>query len=185
STSLKKLSLDKSLWQAAAIPEGGSLISGAETKVAVRRYATFFLDSKWGGYLYEESNPQTRIKEFNSLDENVGLLSFTPEARKKYYVYVNDEYGNFKICPLPLVKSTGVSLSIESITDSAINYHLKFQGLAGNGNGYQVVGEIQHQLVYHATLRKTSESLISKIPLQELGNGILHLTVFDTSFQVA
>jgi len=182
-SSSKKLSLDRSLWKAAAIPEGGSLISGVEAKVAVRRYASFPLDTKWGGYIYEESNPQQKIKEFNSLDDNVGLLSFVPEARKKYYVYVKDELGNIKTCPLPLVKSSGVNMSVQNAGDT-IFYNLKFKDIADNGNGYQVIGEIQHQLIHHAILRKTTEELTMKIATKELGNGILHLTVFDPSLQV-
>ena len=182
SSSTKKLSLDRSLWNAAAIPEGGSLISGVETKVAVRRYASFPLETKWGGYIYEESDPKQKIKEFNSLDENAGLLSFTPEARKKYYVYIKDELGNYKVCPLPLVKSSGVSMVVQNFGDSII-YKLKFKDVANNGNGYHVVGEIQHQLIHHAILRKTTEELTMKIATNELGNGILHLTVFDRSFQ--
>lgn len=179
----KKLSIDKSSWKTAAIPEGGSLISGIETKVAVRRYATASLDAKWGGYLYEEGNPQVKIKEFNSLDDNVGLFSFTPEARKKYYVQATDEFGNQKICPLPLVKSSGAALSVENLGDSIV-YNIKFKDVPGNGNGYQVVAEMQHQVLHHATLRRTSSQLVMSIPARELGNGILHLTVFDPKLQV-
>ena len=180
----KKLTPDRSVWKVAAIPEGGTLISGLETKVAVRLYAGGLPGSKWSGYVYEESDPQVKIKEFNALDENVGSFSFTPEARKKYLVYVKDETGNYKICPLPLVKSSGVSLSVENNGDSVI-YRLRFKDVPGNGNGYQVVGEIQHQLVHHASLRRTTEELMMKISAPELNNGILHLTVFDPSMQVA
>lgn len=182
--STKKLVVDRAAWKAAALPEGGFLVNGIETKVAVRRYATTFLNTQWGGYLYEESSPQLKIKEFNSLDENVGLFSFIPEVRKKYFVYVKDDLGNHKICPLPLVKSNGVSLSIESVGDS-ISYRLKFENIPDNGNGYQVIGEIQHQVIHHALLRKTTTELTMKIPAKDLSNGILHLTVFDPSLQVA
>ena len=60
--SAKKLTVDNGAWKAAAIPEGGSLINGIETKVAVRRYSTTVLNTKWSGYLYEESNPQLKSK---------------------------------------------------------------------------------------------------------------------------
>ena len=176
--SSKKLTLNNSLWKAVAIPEGGSLIEDIETKVAVRRLSTVTLKNKWGGYLYEESNPAIKIKEFSSLDENVALFFFTPEARKKYNVYVRDENGNFQVTTLPLVKSGGVALSIEDIGDS-ISYQLKFQNISDNGNGYSVLGEVQHQMVYFAQLKKTAAELSMKIPANVLDNGILHITVFD------
>jgi len=176
--SSKHLSVDKSLWKAAASPEGGSLIEGVETKIAVRRYAAAPLETKWDGYLYEESNPMIRLKEFNALDENAGLFTFTPEARKKYFVHITDEQGNSQICPLPFVNGAGVSISIENLNDS-ITYHLRFQNIPGNGNGYTVIGEIQHQVVYQANLKKTVSEISMKIPTNEMYNGILHLTVFD------
>ena len=182
--STKKLTIDKTGWKAAAIPEGGSLIKGIETKVAVRRYSVAGLNTNWDGYLYEEGNPQAKIKEFTALDENVALFSFTPEARKNYFVYVKDELGNFKICSLPLVKSSGVSLSVENAGDSII-YRLKFQDIPENGNGYQVIAEIQHQTIHHALLRRTAAELRMSIPTKDVGNGIFHLTVFDPRFQVA
>ena len=182
--STKKLTVDNGAWKAAAIPEGGSLINGIETKVAVRRYSTTVLNTKWSGYLYEESNPQLKIREFNSLDENVGVFSFTPEARKRYYVNVKDELGNDKICSLPLVKNSGVSLSVENAGDS-ITYRLKFKDIPGNGNGYQVIAEIQHQPIHHAMVKRTAAELTMSIAAKDLGNGILHLTVFDKELQVA
>jgi len=176
--SVKKLTLNNSLWKAAAVPEGGSLIGGIETKIAVRRIVNPTLQNKWSGYLYEESNPTVKIKEFSSLDENAALFSFTPEARKKYYVLVKDENENFQVATLPLVKSGGVALSIVEISDS-ITYRLKFQNIPDNGNGYSVLGEVQHQMVYFAQLKKTASELLMKIPANVLDNGILHITVFD------
>ena len=181
-TSTRHLSLNKSIWKAGAFPEGGLLINGVETKVAVRRYSTVLLGDKWGGYLYEEANPTVKIKEFTSLDENVGLLTFTPETRKKYSVNVQDEQGNRQICPLPFVSSSGVSISVEDISDS-ITYKLLFTNTAGNGNGYTVIGEMQNQLVYKANLKRTSSEISMKIPAAEMNNGILHLTIFDPANQ--
>ena len=182
--STKKLTVDNGAWKAAAIPEGGSLINGIETKVAVRRYSTAALNTKWSGYLYEESNPQLKIKEFHALDENVGVFSFTPVAGKKYYVNVKDNLENEKTCPLPLVKNSGVSLSVEIAGDS-ITYRLNFKDIPDNGNGYQVIAEIQHQPIHHALLKRTAAELTMSIPVKDLNNGILHLTVFDPALQVA
>jgi len=181
-TSAKKLTINKSLWKSDAVPEGGSLISGIESRVAVRRYATALLDSKWSGYVYEESNPTHKIKEFTAMDENVALFTFTPEERKKYYVYVKDEYGNHRTSPLPAVKNSGVSFTIEELSDS-VTYRLRFKDIPGNGNGYRVIGEIQNQLAYDAILKKTGEELRMKISTSVLENGILHLTVFDPAMR--
>jgi hypothetical protein len=176
--SSKKLTLNNALWKAGAFPEGGSLIEGIETKVAVRRFSTVLLDNKWAGYLYDESNPAIKIKEFASLDENAALFSFTPQANKKYHVLASDRYGNNQVCSLPVVNTSGVKISVEDEGDF-IAYSLKFQNIPGNGNGYSIIGQMQHQLAYQAYLEVESSEVSSKIPTDEIGNGILHLTLFD------
>jgi hypothetical protein len=181
-SSAQKLNMNKSLWKAEAHPEGGSLVSGLETKIAIRRLATASLNSKWGGYIYEASTPNVKLIEFTSLDQNIALCSFTPEARKKYFVYVKDEYGNFLVTPLPLVKSTGIGFSVIENKDT-ITCRLRFSGIEGNGNGYSVLGQVQHQVVYHASFKKTTDDLEIKIPAAALENGVLHLTVFDPIMQ--
>lgn len=182
SASEKKLTLNKSLWKAIAQPEGGSLISGVETRVAVRRIATASLNNQWQGYVYEESSPDEKISEFTSLDQNVAVFSFTPEARKKYFVHVTDESGNYQVAALPLVKSTGASLSVIENKDT-ITCQLHFRGI--EGNGYSLTGQVQHQVVYSASLKKTTDDVEIKIPAAALDNGILHLTLFDPAMQVA
>lgn len=176
--SSKKLTLNNTVWRVGAFPEGGSLIEGVETKVAVRRFSTALLNNKWNGYLYDESNPTIKITEFTSLDENAALFSFIPEANKKYYVRVSDQEGNTQVCSLPVVNTSGVKISVEDKGDS-ITYSLKFQNIPGNGNGYGIIGQMQHQLAYQAYFKGESSDVSAKIPTKEIGNGILHLTLFD------
>lgn len=176
--SAKQLVSKKSEWKAGAFPEGGNLVNGLETKVAVRLFSAGLLPEKWTGYLYQEDEPQTKINEFSSLDKNAALFSFIPETGKKYLVYVTDLNGHSQICPLPLVRSTGVAISIESENDS-ITYKLRFKGIPGNGEGYSILGNIQHQPTYFARFKKTDSVITFKIHAGDNMNGILHLTVFD------
>ena len=181
SSSDKVLTVNNSKWSLSATPEGGSLISGIETKVAVRRYGNSSRGI-WSGWLYEESNAAVKLKEFTSLDENVALISFVPEVRKKYLVHVKDENGNAKTAPLPIVQTSGVAVTLSEDVNSII-CNLNFKGIDGNGNGYQLVGEVQSQVVYHAKLNKTNNDISLRIPTNELDNGILHLTLFDKNLQ--
>ena len=176
--SSKHLAIDNSRWKAGVFPEGGSLIENVETKVAVRRFANGLPKAEWRGYLYDESNPSAKIKEFTSLDENVALFKFIPGPGKKYSVAVSDEFGNNKVCPLPPVKNTGVSISIDNQADT-VAYQLKFQNIPGRGNGYSIVGQMQHQMVYQANFRGSTGTVSAKIPTDQMNTGILHLTVFD------
>lgn len=177
----KALTMSNSKWGLSARPEGGSLISGVETKVAVRRFS-HELRGKWSGWLYDEGNPTVKLKEFTSLDENIALISFTPEERKRYMVHAADEYGNIKTTALPLVQNSGVAMIVTEEPNSII-CNLSFKNIDGNGNGYQLIGEVQTQVVYHAKLNKTTSDVNLKIPAKELDNGILHITLFDKALR--
>jgi hypothetical protein len=177
SASAKKLNPNRSLWKIIAAPEGGNLVDGLETKVAVRRLATVELDKKWGGYLYEENNPAIKLKEFTSLDENVALFSFIPEAGKKYHVYAADENNRQEVV-LPAVQPEGVAISVQNNTDT-ITYQLRFKNIPGYSLGYSLLAEVQQEMVYTAEFKKASPVLTLPIPANKLGNGIVHLTLFD------
>ena len=75
-------------------------------------------------------------------------------------------------------------MSVENAGDSII-YRLKFRDIPDNGNGYQVIADIQHQPIHLAMLKRTAAELTMSIPAKDLNNGILHLTVFDPALQVA
>jgi hypothetical protein len=55
--------------------------------------------------------------------------------------------------------------------------------LPANGEGYSVIADVQHQLVFHAALKNTTEEVVLNIPVSELHNGLLHLTVFNREQQ--
>ena len=177
--SQKQLQLKKSDWIAKAIPEGGSLVAGLESRVAIRLFSASNLPDRWYGYVYEKNNPSEKIETFESLDKNAALFSFTPEDQKEYLVFVNDEAGNKQIVALPVIKNSGVAISVESELDS-VSVKLRFQNIKDNGKGYSIIGDIQQQLVYNANVINSSNNVSFKIPVSNPPNGILHFTVFNT-----
>jgi len=178
--SSKKLTINNSLVEYEAIPEGGTLISGLHTKVAVRRIADAPLAESWSGYLYEEGSPGIKMAEFTPMDPNVALFSFTPEYGKKYYIYIRDPANRTKICPLPPVRNNGISLSVKSVNDTVF-CRVKMKDLPDTEGDFTLIGEVQGEPVCSAALVKTSEKLYT-LPISGDVNGLLHLTVFDPAF---
>ncbi len=166
------------MWKAAAYPEGGNLISGINTKIAVRLSSTGKLPDSWSGYVVDAAKPGEKITSFNGLDRNVGIFSFTPVENKKYQVIVQDKKGRKQILTLPQAARSGVGLKVNN-TDEAIDYTLYFRNVPEEVKGYKVIGTINNVLVYKANINKISSEVSSSIPTDKLINGILHLTVFN------
>lgn len=164
-------------WTATARPEGGSLIEGVTTRVAVRLHSAGLTPAIWSGYIIETSKPAEKLSPFKGFDRNVGLANITPQKGKKYQLVVEDTKGKKQTVDLPAVATSGVSLQVNSTTD-AIDYSLKFVNIPSIP-GHKVIGTINNTLVYRAAINKESPEVNSSIPADKLINGILRLTVFD------
>lgn len=162
-------------WEIGVFPEGGSLIEGIETKVAVRLISPGSLPSNWEGYVVDEAG--TKITTLEVLDPNVALFNINPVAGKKYKVIVSDGNGKTKTADLPDIKNSGVSIKVTNHADT-MSVTMHFKEIPGNGNGYSLVGHIQNQLVYEAQIKSSSPIIHQSINTKDYLNGILHLTLF-------
>lgn len=165
-------------WTAAAFPEGGNFIAGVNTKVAVRMQSAGLLPPDWSGYVIETGKPAEKIVSFNAIDKNVGLFSIIPDAGKKYQVIVQDKKGKKQTIDMPAVMESGIALQVNS-TASAIFYSIQFKNMEPNPKGYKIIGSINNNFVYKATIVKNVPEISSSIPAEKLINGVLRLTVFD------
>lgn len=178
-TSSQKLVPDTTaMWKAAAFPEGGNLIAGINTKIAVRLSSAGVLPDSWSGYVADAAKPGEKIANFNALDRNVGIFSFTPVENKKYQVVLQDKKGRKQTIMLPQATTSGVGIQVNN-TDEAIDYTLHFKNVPEDAKGYKVIGTINNVLVYKANINKIGPEVSSSIPTDKLINGILHLTVFN------
>ena len=175
--SAKKLQLQNLQWTAEAFPEGGQLIDQISSRIAVRLFSTSPLPQNWSGYITETGGSQ-KIAEFTSMDRNVAIARLLPFTGHHYQLTVQDETGAKQTISLPPVASAGVHLEVNNLYDS-IEYIIRFKNVSGAGSGYKLVGTINDQLVYEASIRKSDSVLKRFIPTSSFFNGILRLTVFD------
>ncbi len=180
--SQRKLSAKQAVWHAAAFAEGGTLVDSIASHIAVRLFSNGDLPEHWQGYLIDSSLPQQKIVSFQSLDQNIAEFYFTPLAGKKYQVIVEDSKGAVQKCDLPPVENTGVCLSVKQ-TDTVLQYMVQFQNIRG-GEAYKLVGTVDNNIVYKATVRHNSPVFIHSFPTKDMQKGVLRLTLFDNDYHV-
>lgn len=167
-----------SAWTATAHPEAGVFLDGVNTKVSVRLQSKGLTPATWSGYIVDAAKPTEKISPFRGFDRNVGLATMIPQKGKKYQLIVEDNKGKKQTIDLPAVAEKGVSLQVNSTTES-IYYSLKFVNMPDNIIGHKVIGTINNALVYKAGINKASAEVSSSIPADKLINGVLRLSVFD------
>lgn len=93
------------------LPEGGSLLNGALSKVAFKA-----LDAEgWGipitGKVFDDRD--SLVTTFKTLHTGMGWFSFIADASRRYYAVCHDYSGKEKTFPLPEVLTQGYGLKVE------------------------------------------------------------------------
>ena len=177
-----KLKVKDEQWTVKAFPEGGSLIDGSRSKVAIRLFSSSGLPASWKGFVEEEGKTNT-IAFFRSFDPNVSSFELIPEAGKKYKATVIDIKGKSQTILLPEVKNEGLSLSTQYIDDSIV-IEIRARNKPDNAKGSLLIGHIQNELVAKAAINSTDSVIQIAINTSTYYNGILHLTLFDAKRKV-
>ncbi len=157
-------------------PEGGDLIAGLSTKVAVKAMDNLGLGFATSGDIFGENGELITSFETNEL----GFGAFTLNPRGAFYysmVHIADKTLKFE---LPLVKNTGFSLSVHHNFNSGnimIAVAAKDESLA---NSFVIAH--RNGIVFFSA-RKESETgaFITRLSKKLFPPGIVHLTFFDSS----
>jgi outer membrane lipoprotein-sorting protein len=89
-------------------PEGGKLVSGIESVLAFKANNTKGLPVKIRGFLYENNK---KILNFKTVHNGLGMLTFTPDITKSYFIKLNDRFSKTKYA-LPKIHKKGKTLRL-------------------------------------------------------------------------
>ena len=176
--STNKLELNSSKWTLSAQPEGGTLLDSTEAIVAVRLFSQSDFPEKWTGFLYEENTPNEKLIEFESLNSEVGIFSFTPYAGDNYFVKVIDSQGDTQVAKLKPVATKGISLNT-AVQSNRIAYRIESKNLPNKLLSYKILAHIDGTLIYSAIINSENEEINGIIPITTDDKGLVHITVFD------
>ncbi len=177
----KKLVADTlAAWKANAFAEGGFLIEGVNSRIAVRLRSDGVLPQKWTGYVIDSGKPAEKISTFNSLDKNIGFFFLVPEKNKKYQVVIEDDRKRKQTIDLPEVKTTGISLQVNG-NKGQVHYSMRYKSEPQTAISCTIVGTMNNIMVYKAQAKIDAQGVAANIPTEILINGILQLTILDTA----
>ena len=159
-------------------PEGGQLINGLSGKVA------FKSTDKYGKGIAVEGSlmdyKQEKKHTFKSHHNGMGIFYFLPNNTMQLRVVLEKVDGidtNIEVV-FPEIMHTGYAISTSKKTDEAIIVRLKTNGLESLDNCWLVVA--QGDLLLSANkIRAKKNSQLLKIPIKEIKNGLVRVTLLD------
>lgn len=161
-------------------PEGGNLVAGIQSKVAFR-----VVDSSGKGIPFTGcvlSAKGDTIVSFSPLKFGIGHFKITPQASETYRVVIKEKNGNLTSAQLPAIQPNGFALMVTDTTQHRIKVTIKGTPELASSLIY-LIGHTR-QLVNTAVAQPLMNGKISfLINKNELGQGIVHLTVFNQSLQ--
>ena len=157
-------------WYVDFMPEGGDLVDGISSKVAIKVTDSLGRGKLFSGTIQDEKGNQ--ITSFESNRMGHALCFFQPSFDKKYYALID----NIKY-QLPEVKKGG------AVIRATHNQRSPILSISVLSNGIDLKGGklIGHQRGHHLfTIEcKTENQFFTKLKKKQLETGIIHLTFFD------
>jgi hypothetical protein len=160
-------------------PEGGNLVNGIASKVAFKATGTDGKGVNIKGAIIDQHNDT--VTKFQTLKFGMGNFSFTPGANNAYKAVIYENGYAAVTKDLPAVNTQGYVMKLTDNGNGQLNISVKIAGYP-DGNIYLFAHSRQTITAAETgtCVNGTANFSISK---GSLGEGISHLTVFNTNKQ--
>ena len=155
--------------------EGGKLVSGIQSRLAFKAVNSKGLPVEVSGVLFEKNTP---LQTFKSSHAGMGVLTFIPDADKKYHIELfTPKSISDKKYDIATIARSGKTLNL---LINAKEYLLFKISQSEDSNPEKVFLRLQLRgVVYSIAIGLLKKELTIKIPLKEVPQGIAEATLFN------
>ncbi|MGF1587060.1 MAG: TonB-dependent receptor plug domain-containing protein [Bacteroidales bacterium] len=166
-------------YEVAFFPEGGNLVAGSETRVALKIVDLFGAGQMAEGELFDGKGDV--ITSFRTGSTGLGIFEFIPEKGNSYYASISINDGRPGRYDLPEVISEGYSLRINQ-TDNRISLLVNSTIAIDNPQYTEdliIIGHTRGIPRYVQTFRSDNYKIETTIENDLFPSGIAHFTLFN------
>lgn len=157
-------------------PEGGNLVSGLTGKIAFRGVDHTGKGLDFTGFVVDERNDT--LAKFNPLKFGLGNFHFKPEPSKKYKVIIQPKTGAAFYANLPRIFEKGTVMQVSTQQNAMLN--ISIQSNVGQKGNFTLFVHSGHKVIDTYTINDEPSTQTVELPLEKLGDGISHLTLFNS-----
>jgi TonB-dependent SusC/RagA subfamily outer membrane receptor len=164
-------------------PESGDLIENVRSKVAFKALGVDGLGKNISGYIVDQEN--NKIANFSSKHLGMGFFMLNPVAGKSYKAIINFEDGSTQTLNLPIAKTEGITLSVNSLSDSVLVKMSANKTFAEKNidKEYTLIAQNAGNIVYSSKTKLRGTNLAAKLSKNRFMHGITQFTLFDEQLQ--
>lgn len=163
-------------------PEGGDLVTGLESQVAVKVTDGYGLPVSAAGTIKDAGGAS--VASFYTVHDGMGRFTIEPQAGKTYYAEWQDEKKQTHKTPLPAAKTNGVVLQCAPSGSRQAFIIKRSIDAQDNLKTLYLLGYFNQQVVYKARLNLKETFMVSgSIPLEGIPTGMLQMTLFDADWK--
>ncbi len=152
-------------------PEGGSLITGLQNRIAFKVND----ENGFPADILVEVKAETgeTVVSAKTLHDGMGLFLMIPQPGRKYYAVAGGE--NY---PLPEATTSGLSLQAYH-TGSGVQFKLQHVGNSETFRPAYMIGQMLNRTVFRQDFKNEKKLLTGVVQTNSLPTGILQLTIFN------
>lgn len=163
-------------------PEGGDMVTGIESVVAVKVTDAYGLPVDAEGAI--KDNTGATVATFSTTHDGMGRFTLEPQPGKSYVAEWTDEKKLAHKTPLPDAKSVGVVLQCAPTASRQAFIIKRSQDAPDNLKTLYLLGYFNSQVVYKARLNLQQNFMVSgSIPLEGIPTGMVQMTLFDANWK--
>lgn len=159
------------------MPEGGQMVRNIESKIAFKATNGQGESIALSGFVLNQSNDT--LARFRTEHLGMGQFLFKPQAGQTYRIQVKKPDESFASFPFPNIKEEGVVMIVDNLSNKE-NLRVFVRSNSDNPVEMALIAHNQGDVTYANKAAISAKLSLFTIPRSGLGDGITHLTLFDS-----
>ncbi|MDB5116930.1 MAG: hypothetical protein JWQ79_2422, partial [Mucilaginibacter sp.] len=161
-------------------PEGGDLVTGLSSKIALKATGPDGLSRAISGYVVDKNNRQVIM--FQSEHRGMGAFMLQPDMDNTYTAVIKLADGNEKRIQLPKAQDQGYTMQV-SQNDQDIIVNIQASNSLLNSGEIALIAQANNTILYTGTKELARTDFIAVIPKNRFPEGIVQLTLFNPTYK--
>ncbi|MBC7399980.1 MAG: TonB-dependent receptor [Mucilaginibacter sp.] len=161
-------------------PEGGYLVNGLRSKVAIKAVGPSGLGTAVQGVIIDGDN--TEVASFTTQHAGMGVFALTPQAGKSYKAKITSNDGSTFTVAIPTAKDEGFVLTINSTSDDNIHLKISVNDVLYKklqNTSFYLIGQSGGKVYYTTTAKLAGPVFTATIAKNRFPTGIAQFTLFS------
>jgi hypothetical protein len=163
-------------------PEGGELLTGVRTRVALKAVGATGLGMGFSGTVTDDAG--TVITKISDQHAGMGLFVLTPEAGKSYKAAITFANGTQATYNLPKVQSTGFSLAIYHTEGNNLSVKMAASPAfyqANKGKAFYIIAQCTNTVCFAAQTILKDHVYSANVSESKFPTGVIQFTLMSSA----